>query len=134
MQTRTQPPGDSVWLQPQPQPVRAPGSFFCTLKGQEGFDALSEVEGAGWGLPQDPTEVLLLWSCGGSRRRGVSGGRAGEMVTKCFASPRTLGEGGVGVWAPGGAVHSLTSSLYHPLQPCFQSWRWISQPQTQSLS
>ena len=37
---------------------------------------------------------------------------------------------GVGTWG----VHSLTSSPSHPSQPCFQSWHWISQPQTQSLS
>ena len=95
-------PGNSVWPQTRPQPVGAPGSFFCTPKGQEGFDALSEVE-EGVGAPPRPAEALLLWSSGGARSKGVSGGRAGETVTKCFASPRTLGEGGVWCGHLGGA-------------------------------
>lgn len=89
--------------------MRAPSSFFCTLKGQEGFDAPSEMGEGGGGLLQDPAEVLLLWSCKGWRRRGVSGGHAGEMVTKCFASPRTLGRAGWGV-ASGGCTASLPLS------------------------
>ena len=57
----------------------------------------------GVGAPPRPAQVLLPWSCGGARSRGVSGGRAGETVTKCFASPRTLGEGGAWCGHLGGA-------------------------------
>ena len=86
----------------------------------------------GWGLPQGPQKRCFS---GAPEERGAEGspGAAPEKRSQSALPPQgPWGRVGCGVGTWG--VHSLTSSPSHPSQPCFQSWHWISQPQTQSLA
>ena len=53
--------------------MRAPSSFFCTLKRQEGFDAPSEVGEGGGGLLQDPRSAASLELQRMEEERGLRG-------------------------------------------------------------